>query len=83
MTRLTPKDKAKELIDKCKEYCFHNFDNDAEEQRMNNAKQCALILADEFIEWCKPDSDEDCGFSLAPSYNYWNSVKLELENTNI
>lgn len=82
MERLKPKEKALDLIDKHKDYCFHNFDNDADEQRKENARLCSIITAEEIIEWCKPN-DEDCGFSLQPSLDYWTEVKLELENRQI
>lgn len=36
---MTPQEKANELIDKFKGHCFHNFDNDASEQRMNYWEQ--------------------------------------------
>ncbi len=51
---MTPKEKAKELIDKLKGFCFHNFDYDAEEMRIGNAKECATILVKEFSRQNKP-----------------------------
>ncbi len=38
-----PEEKAQEFIDAFKEFCFHNFDNDAEQQILDNAKGYALV----------------------------------------
>ena len=42
------------------------------------SKKCAIIACDEIMDWSKP-SDDDCGVSLAPTYDYWNEVKQEIE----
>ena len=76
---MTPEEKAKELIDKFKEYCFHNFDNDAEEQRINNAKECALITTEYLMKQL-----DNIGQSIIHAernfrMNYWEQVRNELK----
>ena len=63
---MTPKEKAKELIDKftfqCKE-CDYNW----------NAKQCALIAVNEVI------SVIENGNPIETQWNYWQNLKEEIE----
>lgn len=68
---MTPKEKAKELVDKFSPLA-KNWDcyND-EPLDENNAKQCALIAVDEIINAGK-DVDEF-------SDSYWQQVKQEIE----
>ena len=52
---LTPKEKAKELVNKFREYAndeYHECKDQWElnEARLNNAKKCAKIAVDEIIE---------------------------------
>jgi hypothetical protein len=62
---MTPKEKAKELIDKFIPLCGIEM----------TEIQCSLIAVDEIInERCAP-------FIMADSrYNYWQEVKKEIEN---
>ena len=69
---MTPKEKAKELIDKfsplAKNWDCYN-DEPLEE---NNAKQCAIIALDEIMKICS-EFDPWCGL------DYWYKVKQEIE----
>lgn len=81
---MTPKEKAKELVDKMYNVDFHD---DAREISMQyrHAKQCALIAVDEIIESNPTEYNEK--FNLNPyhsecmesSIKYWNEVKQEIE----
>jgi hypothetical protein len=64
---MTPKQKAKELVNKM-----------AFEVCKTDAKQCALIAVDELLEATKR---YDYTLGPNPSYNdYWLKVKYEIEN---
>ena len=65
---MTPKEKAKELIDKFKYYSDVNHNGNFE-----NAKQCALIAVDEIIY--------NDGFTRLDNYliEFWLNVKHEIE----
>ena len=64
---MSPKEKAKELVDKfsplAKNWDCYN-DEPLEE---NNAKQCALIAVDEIIQ------------NFFSNFDYWQQVKQEIE----
>jgi hypothetical protein len=65
---MTPKDKAKELVDKFMPHSNGNSNN-------NEAKQCALIAVDEICEainWHEFQVPNE-------EFNYWNRVKLEIQ----
>jgi hypothetical protein len=65
---MTPKDKAKELVDKFMPHSNGNSNN-------NEAKQCALIAVDEICEainWHEFEVPNE-------EFNYWNRVKLEIQ----
>jgi hypothetical protein len=68
---MTPKEKAKELVDKyyivCQEFT-------QEIQCSIQAKQCALIAVDELIKSWDKDLYENCGAS-----EYWQEVKNKLK----
>ncbi len=68
---MTPKEKAKELVNKYKKYADDGRHNGfySGEITFNNQKQCALIAVDEIL-------------SLLPLANrdYWEEVKQEIEN---
>jgi len=79
---MTPKEKAKELVDKFKIYADDNYADDTNpyygqilaNKRIvlhNSAKQCALIAVDELI------NDRLNSNILYPSY--WQEVKQEIE----
>jgi hypothetical protein len=63
---MTPKEKAKELIEK---FMFNCRECDYED----NAKQCALIAVDEILDINSVDKDYELS-------NYWQEVKQEIEN---
>jgi hypothetical protein len=68
METMTPKDKAKELVDKFMPHSNGNSNN-------NEAKQCALIAVDEICEainWHEFEVPNE-------EFNYWNRVKLEIQ----
>jgi hypothetical protein len=63
---MTPKEKARELVDKMYHYQWR------EKQR---AKECALIAIDELINQCWSYREIDLGLAL----EYWQEVKQEIE----
>jgi len=63
METMTPKEKAKELVDK--------FDGVGLQMR-NEGIQCALICVDEILDINSVDKD----YNLS---DYWNEVKKEIE----
>lgn len=71
---MTPKEKARELVDSFKPYSdWNGFDLQRE---LLNAKQCALIAVDEIIKStpCKFD-----GYYYEQNFKYWQEVKQEIE----
>ncbi len=73
---MTPQEKANKLIKKLKDYCFHNSDNDAEEQRIYNAKQCALVCVDEILDHVEEIRTFE--YHFGKSIAYWRDVKDEI-----
>lgn len=70
---MTPKEKAKELVDKFIPHSSGNSNN-------NEAKECALIAVDEIIESYEFDVAYDVENKRAmDNLNYWDEVKQELE----
>ena len=69
---LTPKEKAKELVEKYRSISL---------LEKYNAKQCALIAVNEIIEqWDYLDTYlADIGGMANPNLNYWLQVKNEIE----
>tara|TARA_R110000868_G_scaffold52660_1_gene166000 strand:- start:459 stop:668 length:210 start_codon:yes stop_codon:yes gene_type:complete len=67
---MTPKEKAKELVDKYKEHIIETDDYFIN----SGAKKCALIAVDELI---KQEEKYNNG-SFYPS-NYWTEVKAEIQ----
>lgn len=69
---MTPKEKAKELVEKFKPLAHKNFTmrNDGE---MEKAKQCALICVMEQLE------EHSCQTLNSERHAYWQSVKTEIE----
>ena len=67
---MTPKEKAKELLDK------YSFVEIANYTSMFEVKQCALVAVDEILDEIQP-------FELAWEYEskikFWESVKTEIE----
>ena len=89
---MSPKEKAKELVDRFREFAdgtnpeTDRYSPNIEKQK---AKQCALIAVDEIILSRKNDSQFDdtlwAGgsdmYTMHPMYlNYWQEVKQEIEN---
>jgi hypothetical protein len=69
---MTPKEKAKELYDKM----FLIIENKGMYDDLYNAKQCALIVADEIL---KAVDNQDETYLMKHSVNYWAEVKQEIE----
>jgi len=70
---LTPKEKAKELVEKYRGVAhsdFHNQTGYDEAQREENQKQCALIAVDMF----------ENSLTEIDIINFWNQVKKEINN---
>ena len=70
---MTPKEKAKELVDKFIEHTMDWDILDGYVDDMLRAKQCALIAVDEIIKYVLPRY-QDFTFAL-----YWEEVKKEIE----
>ena len=70
----TPKEKAKELVDKYWIYLRAGllYDEEAKE----DAKQCALIAVDEVLSI---DIMSECDWQIEHLYSYWAEVKKEIE----
>lgn len=75
---MTPQEKAKELFDKYA-YFVRMYNDDT--PRIDMQKQCALIAVDEIIQQLNTiDFDkqsEDYDFLI----DWWNQVKIEIDNT--
>lgn len=83
---MTPKEKAKELINKMynTEHCgIEHFPNkrycECSEINLYQAKQCALIAVDEILKLEFIDS-VFVSFSDLTLQEYWKEVKQEIEN---
>jgi hypothetical protein len=75
---MTPKEKAKELVERFSEYSHTEFISYRGgyqlDTQIQNAKQCALIAVDEIIKLVSDDLDlyyKDC--------IYWEEVKSEIQ----
>jgi hypothetical protein len=72
---MTPKEKAKELVDKyLRTYPIYNNPTVVISYTHNEAKQCALIAVDEILEMDLPILEEDAD----EFYDYWEQVKKEI-----
>ena len=76
---MTPKEKAKELVDKylnasfnCKDCDMPYCDMKCTNLSVREAKQCALIAVDELLK-------VSTFFKLEAETEYWNEVKTEIE----
>lgn len=71
---MTPKQKAKELVDKYQYYVTEK-DFFGDNVELKNAKQCSLIAVDEILEigWNLPHYNNKSG------EEYWHEVKQEIE----
>lgn len=65
---MTPKEKAKELVDKFQKQIF--FDVTNERLDIEEAKGCALIAVEECIKTAA---------YMPETLHFWNQVKLEIE----
>jgi hypothetical protein len=76
---MTPKEKAKELVDKFFEYSYRvkwDIDKNKWEHNFDQSKQCALIAVDEIIA-SNPiafDEEDNC-----IAKQWWQEVKTEIE----
>ena len=68
---MTPKEKARELVDKIIDKMFDLRDGYNSIEVFDTAKQCALIAVDEIIDLLSDD--------INPLVNYWFEVKQEIE----
>ena len=74
---MTPKEKAKELVDKFKNYSWMSDIEGCEESSINeSAKQCTLIAVDEIIAQIEPSVSMDV---ISSRIKYWQEVKTEIE----
>ena len=71
---MTPKEKAKELVDKFIEPTMEFDELDGYVEDKDNAKQCALIAVDEVIE-----ALHEHHWQNRLLIDYWQEVKKELE----
>ena len=83
---MTPKEKAKELVDKYECYADgvdRQEDNDQIEEHLENIKQCALIAVDEVLKSLDSElldlfsSGRNCPINHKHK-EYWQQVKHEL-----
>ena len=75
---MTPKEKAKELVDKFFEYSYRvkwDIDKNKWEHNFDQSKQCALIAVEEIKEAIFWHPFESPNFQL----EYWQEVKQEIE----
>ncbi len=80
---MTPKQKAKKLIEQFKDFAFYSGKETEETSVEWNAKQCALILVNERLEELN-FTHIGYGKTIMQGYQktknkYWNDVKAEIE----
>jgi hypothetical protein len=80
---MSPKSKAKELIEKYADVLPSVFYNSDEAKNYPRAKQCALIAVDEILQINWYNFEPLCFDDLVNEYKeksvYWNEVKQEIE----
>ena len=82
---MTPKEKAKELVDKFRDYAYsYELVDELEDTEDWNAKQCALICVDEIVKILMNLRGEfmdlkNISYSKTESLEYWQEVKQEIE----
>jgi hypothetical protein len=76
---MTPKEKAKELVDKYIPHTRVFHEVLGWEDYIDSAKQCALIAIDEIIQATKQYS-YSVGYGMLTQDKYWQEVKTEIEN---
>ena len=77
---MTPKEKAKELVDKY----YHLFSVELENTiSIYEAKQCALIAVDEILEAIPSEYLDECEggtyIAINEDVEYWQQVKQEIQ----
>jgi hypothetical protein len=84
---MTPKEKAKELVDKFRphsHFWVHDLgrQKDYDIEQLENAKQCALIAVDEILKSKKQNIIHfyRCGDEFCECGGYWQEVKQEILN---
>ena len=72
---MTPKEKAKELVDKFRDYAYsYELVDELEDTEDWNAKQCALMCVDEYLaDLIKWNSHR------GSVYEYWQEVKQQIK----
>ena len=77
---MTPKEHAQELIEKFREYSHTDFNYTRGgyqvDTQIKNAKQCALIAVNEFLDMSRVMGCKNC----CPNAEYWQDVKTEIES---
>ena len=77
---MTPKEKAKDLVDRFSEYSHTDFNYSRggyqADTQIQNAKQCALIAVDEILQMVDETMQ---GWLDADIIAYWKQVKEEIE----
>jgi hypothetical protein len=76
---MTPKEKAKELVDKYKEFTENQY-----AEPFHDAKQCALIAVDEIIKAdqssvLKAGEYTFTSHTILGGPDYWEQVKIEIQ----
>jgi hypothetical protein len=80
---MSPKSKAKELVEKFADVLPSVFYNSEESKNYPRAKQCAIIAINEILQINWYHSQPECFDDLANEYKeksfYWNEVKEQIE----
>jgi hypothetical protein len=77
---MTPKEKAKQLVDKFISYSYFSNGNNAmnrQYQQEDNAKQCALIAVDEILNAISFNMYDEEEYNKVDEF--WEEVKNEIE----
>ncbi len=82
---MTPKEKAKELVDKCKNYAYTNMLSFTEESNLKNSKKFAIITVEEILNlgllYKQSSIEKGNKICLNTSQKeFWNKVKKEIQN---
>jgi hypothetical protein len=84
---MTPKEKAKELVEKFRQYAHSHWDErNGFENELENSKHCSLITVEETLTVCPLDKYDNLNSELTPEdvglhlfEEYWYEVKKEIE----
>jgi len=79
---MTPKEKAKELVDKFREFSYVDYEHQESHEDFNllfNSKQCALICVYEQIKLINDYADRQMLTNWATARGYWEEVKQEIQ----